>query len=117
MICTCFACNTSIGVGLQVCLLGRTPPRQVRVADRDGHMDYQDEDDDDDAITDNIRESIIDYLSCLTPHAQVVHSFCAYYRIARNVGGVKLWRINRNITLAKKILANNLLWRSSRNEW
>ena len=23
----------------------------------------------------------------------------------------------RNITLAKKTLANNLLWRSSRNEW
>ena len=38
------------------------------MADKDGHEDDQVEDD---VITDNIRESIIDYLSCLAPHAQV----------------------------------------------
>ena len=44
------------------------------MADRDGHEDDHEEDDDG-TTSDNIREStIIDYLSCLTPHPWV----CTY---------------------------------------
>ena len=38
--------------------------------DRDRYEDDE-EDDDDNNITDNIRESIIDYLTISAPHAQV----------------------------------------------
>ena len=44
------------------------------MADRDGHEDDHEEDNDDGTTSDNIRESIIDYLSCLTPHPRV----CTY---------------------------------------
>ena len=41
------------------------------MADRDGHEDDDQVEDDDYAINDNIRESLIDYLSRLAPHARV----------------------------------------------
>ena len=60
-----------------MCLAGKTPPRQVRVPDRDRYEeDEGDDDDDDDDITDNIRESIIDYLTYLAPHVQVCTCVC-----------------------------------------
>ena len=58
--------------------------------------------------------------SILKPCEQLIHNVLFIYiyiyisRIARNVGGVKLWRISKNIALAKKTLANHQLGRSSR---
>jgi len=55
---------------LQVCVAGTTPPRQVRVPDRDG---YHDDSDiiGDDVVIDDIRGTMMDYISHNAPHLQV----------------------------------------------
>jgi len=54
----------------QLCVAGTTPPRQVRVPDRDGYHGDDDVSDDDIAI-DGITGAMMDYLSHFAPRSEV----------------------------------------------
>jgi len=57
-------------VVFQVCVAGTTPPRQVRVPDRDGYLG-DDDVSNDDVVIDDIRGTIMDYVSHIAPPSQV----------------------------------------------
>ncbi|XP_065893367.1 PHD and RING finger domain-containing protein 1-like [Dysidea avara] len=68
---TCPLCKKRFRCITRVCVACTTPPRQVRVPDKNGYHDNDDDvRDDDDVVIDDIRGTIVDYLSRVAPHLQ-----------------------------------------------